>query len=495
MIRVLTLLVGASALIPQSPTPHRRPARRGPPTAMRGGGFLSNILGGKGEDAPIRDAAPTWDALRAKLTALQTPEESQAREVRDSGRGPPSAAADLRLFDAPDGTEPRVILYRDSAAWCPYCQKVWIQLEEKAIPYTIERINMRCYGDKPGWFQQATGGLLPVIRLDGKLITDSVTIMYALEEAFPENNPLLPPPGSALAKVVPPLLRLEQQFAGAWLGWLRAPGALDGRGRAQFEAVAANLEAALGERGGPYFLGAELSLVDLLFCSFVERAAASLLYFKGFALRRSAAYPNVERWFKAMETRPSYRASQSDYYTHAHDLPPQLGGCSSNGTPEAKAVQEEIDGGDWRLPLAADPSQPLPAWCAADAEAGWPAARREAAARLIENHEAVATFARRAHGPPGMPPVGAPLADPNNLSPVEWHAESVDVALRHVAQSLLEVADELEAFSSGLSAKPTAAALAYVRQRVGVPRDMSYPAARQFRAHLSEVMDRVEAAA
>ena len=64
MIRVLTLLVGASALIPQSPTPHRRPARRGPPTAMRGGGFLSNILGGKGEDAPIRDAAPTWDALR-----------------------------------------------------------------------------------------------------------------------------------------------------------------------------------------------------------------------------------------------------------------------------------------------------------------------------------------------------------------------------------------------------------------------------------------------
>ena len=67
--------------------------------------------------------------------------------------------------------------------------------------------------------------------------------------------------------------------------------------------------------------------------------------------------------------------------------------------------------------------------------------------------------------------------------------------MRHVAQSLLEGADELEAFSSGLSAKPTAAALAYVRQRVGVPRDMSYPAARQFRAHLSEVMDRVEAAA
>ena len=27
--------------------------------------------------------------------------------------------------------------------------------------------------------------------------------------------------------------------------------------------------------------------------------------------------------------RSSYRATKSDYYTHAHDLPPQLGGCQS----------------------------------------------------------------------------------------------------------------------------------------------------------------------
>ena len=42
-----------------------------------------------------------------------------------------------------------LFMCRDSAAWCPYCQKVWVQLEEKEIPYEIEKVNMRCYGDKP----------------------------------------------------------------------------------------------------------------------------------------------------------------------------------------------------------------------------------------------------------------------------------------------------------------------------------------------------------
>ena len=47
---------------------------------------------------------------------------------------------------------------------------------------------MRCYGEKPAWFQRETGGLLPVVRLDGELITDSVSIMLALERAFADDT-------------------------------------------------------------------------------------------------------------------------------------------------------------------------------------------------------------------------------------------------------------------------------------------------------------------
>ena len=83
-------------------------------------------------------------------------------------QGPTNAQSLRRTFGQPG--EPRVKLYRDHASWCPYCQKIWLQLEEKRIPYTVEKINMNCYGDKPRSFLAINPmGLLPALELDGKV--------------------------------------------------------------------------------------------------------------------------------------------------------------------------------------------------------------------------------------------------------------------------------------------------------------------------------------
>lgn len=65
-------------------------------------------------------------------------------QLRGVGEGDPHTDAKVRLFGKTG--EPDITFYRDAAAWCPYCQKVWILLEEKRIPYRVEKINMRSYG-------------------------------------------------------------------------------------------------------------------------------------------------------------------------------------------------------------------------------------------------------------------------------------------------------------------------------------------------------------
>jgi hypothetical protein len=47
------------------------------------------------------------------------------------------------------------------------------------------------------------------------------------------------------------------------------------------------VDAALAVSGGPYFLGDDVTIVDLMFAPFLERMAASLPYYKGFEVRCS----------------------------------------------------------------------------------------------------------------------------------------------------------------------------------------------------------------
>lgn len=70
-----------------------------------------------------------------------------------------------------------------------------------------------------GW-GQVPSGLLPAMELDGRLIVESAEIMRILEEAFPDNTPLLPPNGSKDRQRADSLMRLERRLFSDWLSWL-----------------------------------------------------------------------------------------------------------------------------------------------------------------------------------------------------------------------------------------------------------------------------------
>lgn len=444
------------------------------------------------QDAPqsryFEDSAPSWEELSKVVAAERQRLDLQAPDLE---AGPTNVRSLKRTFGSSE--EPAITLYRDDAAWCPYCEKVILQLEEKKIPYNVVKINMRCYGPKPAsYLAKVPSGLLPALEYKGELYTESATIMFLLENEFPDYTPLMPADKSPERQRAGRLLQVERALFSDWLQWLCSSWNHEG-GRRNFFARMDQINDELGAEEGPYFLSS-FSLVDCVFSPFLERIAASIPYYKGEIVRGAGRWPNLEAWFNAMETRPTFVNIRSDHYTHVHDLPPQLGGCHScKGSEELAAAIDGTDGVSWALPLP-----PLNATSSPEAYSPGENPEQDrlrAAARLVENAPAVVKFAARGCGQPGTRRVTAPLSDPD-AKPGQDHLDAVDAGLRSVAHALLKGTDRTTiklADGAPFAGAETVSSLVYLRDRVGVPRDLPLAAARQLRAHLNWAIDSLQA--
>lgn len=380
------------------------------------------------------DANPTTALSWSELEAMAPP---AAERVEGSA----NAQATLRLFGQPESSV-RVTLFRDHHAWCPYCQKVWLWLEFRRIPYRIRKVTMRCYGPKEPWFTAVVpSGMLPALELDGRLLTESDRILEALERTF---GPVGVPMGDRRVRA---LRDLERLLFRAWCIWLCTPGLnerQERQARDQFQAVARRMEDAIAAGGGSWLdpdspQGATPGTADLVFIPYVERMNASLAYFKGFALRH--AHPGIDRWLSALEQLETYRGTQSDVHTHAHDLPPQMGGCWADGSDAQRSMAAAVDAGQGLGELESR-------WTPPDAD-GMP---RERALERVLRHRST-LLARN------------PLGD------------AFDQPLRAALTALMQ--------ERSVSPEPgSAAALRYLRDRISVPRDMPLHSARLLRQAL-----------
>jgi glutathione S-transferase len=351
----------------------------------------------------------------------------------DPINGHTNAHARLRLFGQTEA-DVRVTLFRDHHAWCPYCQKIWLWLEEKQIPYRIEKVTMFCYGEKENWYKRIVpSGMLPAIAIDGKIITESDEILMALERVFGKLNQ------SMNDNSVLSLRKLERLLFRAWCTWLCYPTSSmrqEQDNRKQFINVVAMVEEALSKTSGAYFLD-QFGIVDIIFTPYVERMHASLYYYKGYALREENSY--LSQWFDDMETRSTYKGTQSDFHTHAHDLPPQMGGCYGNNEPQTLINKTRVDHGSWFGLPDAKYSEPE-------------TAPTEALHRVVKHHQNIIRV------------------NPENDN-------LIDEALRCALTYMVTKEVCIPPVGSDL-------ALRYLCDRISVPRDMSIYAAKHLRRAL-----------
>jgi glutathione S-transferase len=228
---------------------------------------------------------------------------------------------------------------------------------------------------------------------------------------------------------------------------------------AELDAHLERLEQALGQYPGSYFLG-QFSLVDILYSPHLDRLAANLPVYRGYSIKGNPRLPRINTWFEALSQRPAYHRVKSDSITNNLLLHRRWG----------------IEPIGNLLPLDPAISQAT-------------AYRAEAAERLSDNHEAAIGDILKNSGVQAL----ASNGDGAQIrETVEWH-------LRLLAEYLLK-GDRLRLpwgriggkdNADLLAAAVGAITLAYIRNRICAPRDMSAGAATALRAAASHVLTSV----
>jgi glutathione S-transferase len=187
-------------------------------------------------------------------------------------------------------------------------------LIEKGIAFTLTEVDLY---NKPAWFKALSPyGKVPLLRHDGGLVYESRIINEYLEDAFPQ-RPLLPREPLARARA-----RIWIDYCDSYLMPALHKLIADRRD----PAAQAKNRAAVAEKfrfmereglrklsGGPYWLGGDVSLVDLQFMPFMER-------FPCYAELWGAAIPEectrLTAWIAAMQGRDSHRRTANSHEFH-----------------------------------------------------------------------------------------------------------------------------------------------------------------------------------
>lgn len=209
-----------------------------------------------------------------------------------------------------------------TAEVCPFAQRSHLALLEKGLDFKHSEIDLR---QKPAWFEAISPySKVPVLQRGDDVIYESAIINQYLDEVYPEPALMPADPGQrARARIWIDFsnVKFTVAFYRVLLEQDRERRAALARSIAdQLNFIEDQALARLGYANGatgPYFLGPDISLVDLDYYPHFERFAV-LTEYRGIEI--PARCERLRAWMAAMAARSSVRATShsADYHVDAY---------------------------------------------------------------------------------------------------------------------------------------------------------------------------------
>ena len=399
----------------------------------------------------------------------------------------------LSVVEGGNDEEPLVTLYRDTNGWCPFCERVWLALRIKGVPYQETLISLQ---NKPEWYKQLVPTtLVPAVLfhsdkgnnddddLDEKvnertLVWESNDILKALDEKFPDTPKLWVDENPEFEEA----LTMNTELTTAGIGYVYAgrnasltENDIEER-RVKFMKELDRLDAALAESTGGFRLGKDVTAIDCMMIPTLERWRHQLPITNEIDILEGR--PNIKSWFETMDTfEPYCHRVMGDKYSWVAVSSTFLRYFSGDESdPKVAATIARADEAAEKL------TDSFASYKFDEAEDKFV---QEAANKLISNHEAIVK--------------DCTYVEPLSQKHIDRASDGdvADQVLRYVATILVSDDNIIDlAKSSPIvqveNAKDGALAAKTVASRLCVPRDMSAPAAAVLRGVLSIVANRLE---
>ena len=192
-----------------------------------------------------------------------------------------------------------------SSARCPYAQRTRMLMIEKEIPFELTEVDLR---NKPDWFLAVSPyGKVPVIVDDGQTIYESAIINEYLDEKY-ISIPMMPeePVDRAKARIWMDYCTNKYLTLSRKLLVDHGNEELQTENKKKMKESLIYIEKECFEKNanGPFWLGNNISLVDLHYAPFFERFGA---FKELFGVEWPKECIKISDWWSAIQKRDSYK--------------------------------------------------------------------------------------------------------------------------------------------------------------------------------------------